>query len=244
VTRAIGTLRRQIGEAEASRCPAQLSQLLLSLVNRGFANIGNPHNFCHPAHGAPRAIEDLVREVSAAIRLVCETPWSEASGFGPPQKEAFLEAATHAHGRAALCLSGGGAVALYHLGLVHELLRHGLLPSVISGTSGGSLTAGMLAVRTGEQMIASLYLPISPHISPPGAHRRGDDRLPRDGRGRRDRRLQRLHRAVEGQDAHPTSPHISPRLPIAARTLRADPARQVQPHARTQLPHPSAIPPS
>ena len=162
MTRAIGTLRRQIAEAEASRCPAQLSQLLLSLVNRGFANIGNPHNFCHPAHGAPRAIEDLVREVSAAIRLVCETPWSEASGFGPPQKEAFLEAATHAHGRAALCLSGGGAVALYHLGLVHELLRHGLLPSVISGTSGGSLTAGMLAVRTGDEMIASLYLPISP----------------------------------------------------------------------------------
>jgi len=66
VTRAIGTLRRQIAEAEASRCPAQLSQLLLSLVNRGFANIGNPHNFCHPAHGAPRAIEDLVREVAAA----------------------------------------------------------------------------------------------------------------------------------------------------------------------------------
>ena len=41
-----------------------------------------PHNFCHPAHGAPRAIEDLVREVSAAIRLVCETPWSAAWGFG------------------------------------------------------------------------------------------------------------------------------------------------------------------
>ena len=57
-------------------------------------------------------------QVSAAIRLVCETPWSEASGFGPPQKEAFLEAATHAHGRAALCLSGGGAVALAFEGAV------------------------------------------------------------------------------------------------------------------------------
>jgi predicted acylesterase/phospholipase RssA len=88
---------------------------------------------------------------------VCEAEWSEAAGFGLLQKEAFVEAATHAHGRvsytgleptsltedsnrpqarllllltrsglafgqAALCLSGGGAVALYHLGLVHELL--------------------------------------------------------------------------------------------------------------------------
>jgi len=156
VTRATATLRRLIAEAETSRCPAQLSQLLLSLVNRGFANIGNPHNFAHPAHGAPHAIEDLVREVSGAIRLVCEAEWSEAAGFGLLQKEAFVEAATHAHGRvcrtgleletfeletfrrqadllpthtlvphleqAALCLSGGGAVALYHLGLVHELL--------------------------------------------------------------------------------------------------------------------------
>ena len=98
-----------------------LSQLLLSLVNRGFANIGNPHNFAHPAHGAPRAIEDFLREVSGAIHLVCQATWSEASGFGLQQKEAFVEAATHAHGRAALCLSGGGAVALYHLGLVHAL---------------------------------------------------------------------------------------------------------------------------
>ena len=83
VTRAIGTLRRQIAEAEASRCPAQLSQLLLSLVNRGFANIGNPHNFCHPAHGAPRAIEDLVREVAA---LPCLTPQGRASRGAAPRE--------------------------------------------------------------------------------------------------------------------------------------------------------------
>ena len=74
VTRATATLRRLIAEAEASRCPAQLSQLLLSLVNRGFANIGNPHNFAHPAHGAPRAISELVREVPGATLTLTLTP--------------------------------------------------------------------------------------------------------------------------------------------------------------------------
>ncbi|CEM20449.1 unnamed protein product [Vitrella brassicaformis CCMP3155] len=55
-------------------------------------------------------------------------------------------------GRTALCLSGGGALAMYHLGVVKTLMEHGLMPRVISGTSGGSIVAGMLAICTNEEM--------------------------------------------------------------------------------------------
>ena len=157
VRRACATLRRVRAEAEAAGDPRELSQLLLSLVNRGFGNIGNPHNYAHPAHGAPAPIEELLFAVSDAIGLVAQREWTgRGVHFGAAQKVAFVEAATHAHGRAALCLSGGGAIALYHLGLVQELLEHDLMPSIISGTSGGSLVAGMLAVRTDAEMASFL----------------------------------------------------------------------------------------
>lgn len=79
-------------------------------------------------------------------------PPGTAVRFGEAAKRAWVRAALHAHGCTALCLSGGGAVALYHLGVVKELHEHGLLPRVISGTSGGSIVAAMLACHTDVEL--------------------------------------------------------------------------------------------
>lgn len=57
-------------------------------------------------------------------------------------------------GRTALMLSGGGAQAMYHLGTVRALVESGLYKDikVISGTSGGSITAAMCALKTPEEL--------------------------------------------------------------------------------------------
>lgn len=50
----------------------------------------------------------------------------------------------------ALCLSGGGSRAmLFHVGALMRLNEFGLLPKLarVSSVSGGSITAGMLAVQ-------------------------------------------------------------------------------------------------
>jgi len=64
----------------------------------------------------------------------------------------FSEFAVGTFGRSALCLSGGGAMALQHFGLVAELFQRGLLPQVISGTSGGAGVAGYFCCRTDEEL--------------------------------------------------------------------------------------------
>jgi predicted acylesterase/phospholipase RssA len=57
-------------------------------------------------------------------------------------------------GRTALMLSGGGAQAMYHLGTVRALIESQLYDDmkVISGTSGGSITAAMCALKTSEEL--------------------------------------------------------------------------------------------
>ena len=57
-------------------------------------------------------------------------------------------------GRTALMLSGGGAQAMYHLGTIRALVDADLYDEikVISGTSGGSISAAMCAIRTSEEL--------------------------------------------------------------------------------------------
>ena len=55
-------------------------------------------------------------------------------------------------GRTALCLSGGGASAMTHMGVIRALVKQNLLPKVISGTSGGAIIAGYLGALTDEEL--------------------------------------------------------------------------------------------
>eukprot|EP00549_Striatella_unipunctata_P004417 CAMPEP_0118685032 /NCGR_PEP_ID=MMETSP0800-20121206/6998_1 /TAXON_ID=210618 ORGANISM="Striatella unipunctata, Strain CCMP2910" /NCGR_SAMPLE_ID=MMETSP0800 /ASSEMBLY_ACC=CAM_ASM_000638 /LENGTH=496 /DNA_ID=CAMNT_0006581853 /DNA_START=35 /DNA_END=1526 /DNA_ORIENTATION=- len=64
-------------------------------------------------------------------------------------------------GRTALMLSGGGAQAMYHVGTVRALLESKLYKdiSVISGTSGGSITAAMCALKNDEELLRDVCIP-------------------------------------------------------------------------------------
>ncbi len=52
------------------------------------------------------------------------------------RKLVFFRETRHAFGRTALLLSGGASMTMHHLGVVRALYEDGLLPRVISGSSG------------------------------------------------------------------------------------------------------------
>lgn len=65
----------------------------------------------------------------------------------------FLVTLRLSFGRTALCLSGGGSLAMYHMGIIRTLIELKCLPRVISGTSGGSIVAGVVAFYTDEELV-------------------------------------------------------------------------------------------
>ncbi|KAI8346367.1 acyl transferase/acyl hydrolase/lysophospholipase [Choanephora cucurbitarum] len=56
------------------------------------------------------------------------------------------------YGRTAFCLSGGAGFGYYHLGVIRALLDRGLLPTIITGTSAGSLMSAIVCTRTDEEL--------------------------------------------------------------------------------------------
>ena len=69
-------------------------------------------------------------------------------------------------GRTALCLSGGGALAMYHFGVIKTLLEQGLLPQVISGTSGGSIVAAFISMFPEDELLSSIDSTLSSKHGP------------------------------------------------------------------------------
>lgn len=48
---------------------------------------------------------------------------------------------------------------MYHMGVVLALMEGGALPSIVSGTSGGAIVAGVLAIHTDEEMRNDIIKP-------------------------------------------------------------------------------------
>ncbi|KAH8741453.1 hypothetical protein FG386_002407 [Cryptosporidium ryanae] len=71
----------------------------------------------------------------------------------------FLELLGHSMGKTALCLSGGGALAMYHLGVVKVLIQQNIMPKIINGTSGGSIVAALLATKKNDEILNEYIKP-------------------------------------------------------------------------------------
>jgi predicted acylesterase/phospholipase RssA len=101
--------------------------------------------------GTKVLIEQYIQEIDVALRLLAELPDDQ---IPTQQKLDFFYRSNVCYGRSALMLSGGGVLGFLHVGVVSELLRHGLLPRVISGSSAGAIVAAALATHTDEEMAA------------------------------------------------------------------------------------------
>jgi TAG lipase/steryl ester hydrolase/phospholipase A2/LPA acyltransferase len=78
---------------------------------------------------------------------------STAEDLSIENKLAFFSETRHAFGRSALLLSGGGTLSWYHPGVVRTLLEQNMLPLVISGSSGGTLVAGVVGTHTDQEIL-------------------------------------------------------------------------------------------
>eukprot|EP01063_Lacrimia_lanifica_P033606 TRINITY_DN6027_c0_g2_i1.p1 TRINITY_DN6027_c0_g2~~TRINITY_DN6027_c0_g2_i1.p1 ORF type:complete len:647 (+),score=147.18 TRINITY_DN6027_c0_g2_i1:29-1969(+) len=117
-----------------------------SALHRHMAGITNVE-VCRYWHGTKK----LIVEYQDAVVALCEMILTDAA-VDPMEKFLCFDHACKSFGRSALLLSGGGALGLYHTGVCKALLESGTLPSMISGSSAGSIIAAMFCTKTDDEL--------------------------------------------------------------------------------------------
>ncbi|NHN38999.1 DUF3336 domain-containing protein [Pseudomaricurvus alcaniphilus] len=99
--------------------------------------------------GTKNLIRDYNEEVAAALQYLAG---DSVTSIALEEKREFFLRVSHCYGRSALLLSGAGTLLYFHFGVVKTLWEQGLLPKVVSGASGGAVTAALLGTHTSEEL--------------------------------------------------------------------------------------------
>lgn len=134
----------------------EMMGMLRTCLNRNFGGLSNGALYRRSHIGTKHLVEKFYDELERCLDVVAEAGTDDPSGISFSEKAHFFEGARQALGRSALCLSGGGALSMVHMGVVRLLIERGLMPRVISGTSGGSIVAGVLALHTDKEMLEEI----------------------------------------------------------------------------------------
>ncbi|EEH47959.2 uncharacterized protein PADG_04043 [Paracoccidioides brasiliensis Pb18] len=155
ITKQLKSLRTKVEKVAASRANGvdisdtleDLRVLLEGCVKNNFGGVENPRLYSETYFGTKNLVQEFIDEVHTSLQLVVES-----KQIPKDVKQVFFKHLETNFGRTALCLSGGATFSYYHFGVVKALLDNGVLPNIISGTSGGALIAALVATRTNDEL--------------------------------------------------------------------------------------------
>ena len=144
-------LRRLRHEGDIPRLVFYLREEL----HGNLGNMANPALYGPARFGTKTLITDYLDEVTEALDDLCKT---QHPSFTKANKKRFFKKAARSFGRSALLLSGGATLGLFHLGVIKALWAEGLLTTVLSGSSAGSIVASIAATHSDSEL-ANIFDP-------------------------------------------------------------------------------------
>lgn len=146
------SIRRRLRRLRRLRNKGDLVGILFELNQGVHGNIdGMGHARLHgkAQFGTKKLIIDYVDEVVTALRLLASP---DADDIPYDERLDFFRRAQHCNGCSALMMSGAGSLLYFHVGVVKTLWEHDLLPSVLSGSSGGAHVVSVVSTNADEYL--------------------------------------------------------------------------------------------
>ena len=126
---------------------------LLFTLNEGIhgnmGGMGNPKLHTKALFSTKQLIIDYVDELANVLLYLADRKNTTISF---EEKLDLFRRASLCFGRSALMLSGGGQLGNFHAGVLKVLVRHDILPDVISGSSAGSIFAALAGTKTNDEL--------------------------------------------------------------------------------------------
>lgn len=127
----------------------ELFYMLNEGIHGNMGGMGRAALYTHAKFGTKKLIIEYIDEVVAALVHLSQME-NEQISFA--QKLDFFRRASHCFGRSALMLSGGANFGMFHLGVTKALHEQRLLPTVISGSSAGSVVAAVIGTHSDAEL--------------------------------------------------------------------------------------------
>lgn len=145
-------IRARLDELRYLRKTKDNEGLLFTLnegIHGNLGGMGRPELYRKAKFGTKKLITDYTEEIVSSLRHLAS---GKVRSISFDEKLDFFQRASHCYGRSALLLSGAGSLLYYHLGVVKALWQQSILPSIISGSSGGAFIAALVGTRSAVEL--------------------------------------------------------------------------------------------
>ncbi|WP_248679623.1 DUF3336 domain-containing protein [Sinimarinibacterium sp. CAU 1509] len=140
---------RQVRQYRQEDAVPKLVHHLRQGLHWNLGNTGSAALYGHAYVGTKRLIHEYIAEIADVLDWLCDT---DHPAFPRPAKMQFFHDLAQSYGRSALMLSGGATLGLFHVGVVKALYREGLVPSIMSGSSAGSVVGATIGSRAPSEV--------------------------------------------------------------------------------------------
>lgn len=138
----------------------ELAIVLQGCVKYNFAGTQGSRLYSQMYYGTKDLVVEFIEELSASIQYL-----AQSHTISQETKRLSFSLFRRNFGEPALCLSGGATFSYRHFGVVRALLEQGLLPNIVTGTSGGGLVAALVCTRTNEELTKLLVPELADKIT-------------------------------------------------------------------------------
>jgi predicted acylesterase/phospholipase RssA len=145
-------IRMRLNKLKEMRKKKEHVELFYTLnegIHGNLGGMGRAALYTHSKFGTKKLIVEYIDELVASLVHISQVD-NKVISF--EKKLDFFNRASHCFGRSALMLSGGANFGMFHVGVVKALHEQKLLPTVISGSSAGSVVAAVIGTHDDEEL--------------------------------------------------------------------------------------------
>ncbi|RLA56608.1 MAG: DUF3336 domain-containing protein [Gammaproteobacteria bacterium] len=150
------SIRIRLDRLQSLKARHNIKGMLFTLnegIHGNMGGMGRAGLYGHALSGTKRLVEDYIEEVVHTLEVIAQEDSGEVSY---KEKLDFFHRASHCFGRSALMMSGSGSLLYFHVGVIRALAQANLLPTILSGSSGGALVGSVVGTHTDAELLDML----------------------------------------------------------------------------------------
>ncbi len=152
------SIRRRLRRLRRLRAAGNNAGVLFALnegIHGNIDGMGRRVLYGKSKFGTKQLIVSYVDEVVSALEMLAS---DQADDIPLEERLDFFRRARHCYGCTAFMMSGAGSLLFFHIGVTKAMWLEGVLPDILSGSSGGAIVGGLVSTQS-DETIENMFEP-------------------------------------------------------------------------------------